>query len=42
MVVLLLAPTGLAAGERKIVLHDRLKHAWKNELVRYPFEAERA
>jgi len=29
------------AGEKKIVLRDHIKQQWKNELVTYPFEAEK-
>ena len=29
------------AGEKQIVLRDYIKQQWKNELVTYPFEAEK-
>ena len=29
------------AGEHRIVLRDYVKQQWKNELVTYPFEAEK-
>jgi len=35
-----LAPT-VRAGEQQIVLRDYIKQEWKNELVTYPFEAEK-
>jgi len=37
---LLLAPM-VRAGEQRIVLRDHIERQWKNELVTYPFEAEK-
>jgi len=39
--LVLSAPGPARAGEQEIVLRDHIKLEWRNELVSYPFEAER-